>query len=85
MIAVLVSFSFFTSTCIVNNYNYSIHPYMDAAVEDVRNKINATAIKIFLVIYVVFCSVISNTSIICVYIVSVLSIVCSVASSYSLY
>ena len=53
--------------------------------EEVRNKINAMAIKIFLVIYVVFCSVISHTSIICVYIVSVLSIVCWVASSYSLY
>ena len=38
--------------------------------EEVRNKINAMAIKIFLVIYVIFCSVISHTSIICVYIYS---------------
>ena len=61
------------------------HSYMDASVEEVRNRINAMAIKFFLVICVIFCSVISHTSIICVHIVSVLSIVCWVASSYSLY
>ena len=61
------------------------HSYMVAAVKVVRNKINAMAINIFLVIYVVFCSVISHTSTICVHIVSVLSVLGWVASSYCLY